>query len=80
AMESEKEVFASSAVELPTVSTLWTKFVTKTLKSFNKVPVTVAQLHGRMMKHCVTEELVTTPVLSELGMFGSVVLAQVRDA
>lgn len=75
AMESEKEVFAASAVELPTVSTLWTKFVTKTLKSVNKAPITVAQLHGMMMKHCVTDELVTTPVHSELGMLGSVVLA-----
>lgn len=70
AMENEKEVFATLAVELPTVSTLWTKFVTKTLKSVNKAPITVAQLHGMMMKHCVTDELVTTPVHSELATGG----------
>ena len=77
AMESRKEVFAASAVELPAVSTLWTQFFTRTLKSVNKMPITVAQLHGMMMKHCVTEELVTTPVHSELGTLGSVVLAPV---
>lgn len=76
-MESRKEVFAASAVELPTILTLWIQFVTRMLKSINKMPIIIAQLYGMMIKYCVIEKLVTTSVHSELEILGSMVLALV---
>lgn len=74
AIKSRKKFFALSAVELLTISTLQTKFVIMMLKSINKWLIIIVQLNSMMMKYCMTEKLVTTPVHLELGILKSMVL------
>lgn len=41
--------FAASAVELPTVSREWTRFISKTLKKTRKTLITVVHTHGMII-------------------------------
>lgn len=74
-----REVFAAAGIELPTDSS-WTKEFCRQLKSVNRKPITVAQLHGKMMQSLAEKRLAVTPVHSELTptMEGSIVLAPVQ--
>lgn len=80
AVDGNREVFAAAAagIELPTDSS-WTKEVCRHLRNANGKPMTVAQLHGRMMQSLADGRLPVTPVHSELAPSaeGSIVLAPV---
>ena len=75
----KREVFAAAGIELPTDNS-WTKEICRHLRNANGQPMTVAQLHGRMMQSMADEILAVTPVHSELtpSAEGSIILAPAR--
>jgi hypothetical protein len=78
-VDANREVFAATGIELPTDRS-WTKELCRQLKHVNHTPITVAQLHGKMMQSLADERLAVVPVHSELKptMEGSIVIAPVR--
>lgn len=78
-VDGNREVFAAAGIELPTDNS-WTKKVCRHLRNANGKPMTVAQLHGKMMQSLADKVLAVTPVHSELtpSADGSIVLAPVR--
>lgn len=78
-MGGNREVFAAAGIELPTDSG-WTTELCALLKNANGKPMTVAQLHGKMMQSFANGKLAVTPVHSELTptMEGSIILAPFR--
>ena len=77
--DCNREAFAAAGIELPTDKS-WTKELCRHLKDVNGAPITVAQLHGKMMRSLADGKLAVTPVHSDLApsMEGSIVLAPVR--
>jgi hypothetical protein len=77
AMDANREIFAAG-IELFSDKT-WSAEVCRHIRDTNRKPITVAQLHGKMMKSFANGILATTPVHSELSpaMEGSIVIAPV---
>lgn len=75
-LDGNREIFAASSIEPPTDNS-WTAELCRHLRSANRKPVTVAQLHGKMMKSFADGRLAVTPVHSQLSesMEGSIILA-----
>lgn len=77
-LNGHREIFAASSIELPTDKE-WTFELCRHLRNVNRKPITVAQLHGMMIKSFAEGTLAVTPVHSELteSMEGSIILAPV---
>lgn len=79
-MDANREIFAASGVELFSDKT-WSAELCRQIRHADRKPITVAQLHEKMMKSFANGILATTPVHSELSssMEGSIVIAPVTD-
>ena len=80
-LHGNREVFAAASIELPTDSS-WTFELCRQLRNANRRPITVAQLHGKMIESFAEGRLAVTPVHSELteSMEGSIILAPVTGS
>ena len=82
------EVLAASAIDRVTPSSgqqeSFSRVLASTLLALNGRPITVAQLHGKLMRDYYDGDLKTTPVHTELSddlaRSGSIVLAPLQDA